>query len=453
MGTIRFRLTLWYAALFLAAGVALLGLVYVLVGQAFPATDPTFVDRVAARPGTRDARDTLQEFGFFVVPGVQTDTRPGGQGGPEGGGPQGGGAPQSGGAPQGSQGSVQVVPFDPGATGQRLDAVLTFVEAGRLEARDEALDTLLVQSSLALAAMAVLSVLAGWLIAGRMLRPVANITSTVRRISGEQLADHRVALDGPRDELKELADQFDAMLDRLDSAFRAQREFVANASHELRTPLAVMRAELDVTFDDPNATTAEMRESATVIRRAISRSEGLIAALLTLERADAPRQQSVPVDLGERAQAVLDQYAEQARDRGIELRPTLEPAPLVGDPILAERMIENLLSNAIAYNQAPEGGSGWIEITTRREGAASVLRVSNSASDVDALTVDTLFDRFRRLDNSRSRETGGHGLGLAIVRAVARHHGGEAAAHAVPGGLAFEVRIPAASAESPSAAS
>jgi len=413
VGTIRLRLTLWYAALFLAAGIVLLVLVYLLVGRAFPAVDPTFVNRVANRPQASDARDTLENLG--VLP-------------PRRGGPS---------RPQGGQSE------------DRVEAILEFVEQGRVQAREEALDTLVVQSSLALLAMGVISVGVGWWVAGRMLRPVADITGTVRRINGERLSAHRVALGGPRDELKELADQFDAMLDRLDGAFRAQREFVANASHELRTPLAVMRTELDVTFDDPNATPEEMRASAHVLRRAIGRSEALFAALLTLERADAPRQRSERVDLAERAQAILDQYAEQARTRGIELRSTLDSAKVLGDPVLIERMIENLVANAIAYNEAAEGGPGWIEVTTRQDERASVVRVANSSSDVDALTVDSLFERFRRLDTSRSRETGGHGLGLAIVRAVARHHGGDALAQPIAGGLAFEVRVPSPQATPP----
>lgn len=420
MGTIRLRLTLWYAALFLAAGVLLLVLVYVLVDRAFPAVDPTFVERVADRPQASNARDTLEDLG--VLPPRRNQPRP----------------------PQ-------------GLGDERLAAVIEFVEQGRVQAREDALDTLVVQSSLGLLAMAVLSVAAGWWVAGRMLRPVADITGTVRRISGDGLSRHRVSLEGPRDELKELADQFDAMLDRLDGAFRAQREFVANASHELRTPLAVMRAELDVTFDDPDASPEEMRESASVIRRAIGRSEALIAALLTLERADSPRQRSEAVDLAERTRGVVDQYAETARARGIDLRADLQAATVLGDPVLIERMVENLVSNAIAYNAPPEGASagsagsaerpgasGWVEVAVRRDGDEAVLRVSNSASDIDALTIDTLFERFRRLDTSRSRETGGHGLGLAIVRAVARHHGGDALARPVDGGVAFEVRVPVA---------
>lgn len=416
MGTIRFRLTLWYAGLFLLAGIVLLTLVYVLVDRAFPPTDPNFIQSVGERPGVQLRRDVLEELGLFQ--------------------------------PHNNQGRTGD-PLPASRFQEReLLAVVTFLEEGRQEARDQALQTLVVQSSVALAAMLVLSVVAGWIVAGRMLRPVSNITDTVRRIGSERLHE-RVALAGPRDELKELADQFDAMLERLDEAFRAQREFVANASHELRTPLTVMRAELDVTFSDPDATTGEMRASAEVVQRAIQRAEALVAALLTLERADAPRAISEPVDLAALARAVLDQRAEAARERGIEIRPVLQPAAFKGDPVLVERLIENLISNALAYNNPSDGPSptGWVEVDTHVEhgvaGDVAVLRVANSGTPIDPATAPALFERFRRMDASRSRETGGYGLGLAIVRAVARHHGGEASARALPaGGLEVTVRIP-----------
>jgi signal transduction histidine kinase len=411
MGTIRFRLTLWYAGLFLLAGIALLALVYILVDRAFPQTDPNFIQSVGARPGVQVRREVLEDLGLILPPGSQR-------------------------VPPGANDSVRFQE-------REIGAVLAFLDEGRQEARDQALQTLVVQSSIALAAMLVLSVAAGWIVSGRMLRPVSNITGTVRRISGERLHE-RVALHGPRDELKELADQFDAMLDRLDEAFRAQREFVANASHELRTPLAVMRAELDVTFGDPDATPEEMRASAEVVQRAIQRAEALVAALLTLERADAPRAVSEPVDLAALARSVLEQRAELTRERGIEVRPTLRETTFQGDPVLTERLIENLIANAIAYNLSGPDSGGWIEVDTHREGDHVVLRVVNSGAPIDPDLASTLFDRFRRLDASRSRETGGYGLGLAIVRAVARHHGGDATARALPsGGLEVTVRIPA----------
>ncbi len=393
MGTIRFRLTLWYAALFLASGVLLLALVYVLVDRAFPEQDPGFVDRIGVRAGVPGLRDSLRG----------QDPLPPRRGGP---------------AP----------------------AFIDLLEESRRDAREQALRQLLTQSSVALGLMSVASLGAGWLVAGRMLRPVSDITHTVRRINAERLHE-RVALDGPRDELKELADQFDAMLDRLDEAFHAQHDFVANASHELRTPLAVMRTELDVTYDNPDATPEEMRASAEVLRRAIARSEALVTALLTLERADAPLANRTRVDLPERVRAVLDTRAGDAAARAIEVRATLDAATVAGDAVLLDRLIENLVANAIAYNI----DGGWIEVSTRTSDGTVTLRVANAGTKIDPAVVDGLFERFRRLDDSRSRDSGGYGLGLAIVRAVARHHGGEAQARALSGGgLEITVTVPAA---------
>lgn len=398
MGTIRFRLTLWYAAVVLIAGVVLLALVYILVGRAFPERDPEFLGRVQDRPALQARRADLQALGFDFVPGT---LRP-----------------------------------SPGGGDRAGVLLIDLVEEARAEARDQAFRALVVQSSVALGVLMLGSLGAGWFISGRMLRPVSDITATVQRITADRLHE-RVALVGPRDELKELGDQFDAMLDRLDHAFRAQREFVANASHELRTPLAVMRTELDVTYDDPDASIEDLRAGAVVMRRAIARAEALIAALLTLERADAPRVAADPVDLADVARAAL---GAGSADQGLELRSTLAPALVSGDRVLLERMVGNLIANALAYNAE----RGWIEIETSTEGGTAVLRVANAGDVIDPASVEWLFERFRRRDDSRSRESGGYGVGLAIVRAVARHHGGEASARALEaGGLEVTVRIPA----------
>ncbi len=437
MGTIRVRLTVWYATLFLVASIVLLVLLNVLVERAIPTTDPAWVQRVADRPGAAPFRGELEALGIV---------RPRGDGL---GGPLSGPGMRPSGPDQGP-----IPPLRGSGGDMSIDAILEFVEEGRIEARDQALDTLLVQSSLALGVLLVISVGAGWLVAGRMLRPVAEIAATVRRIDAERL-DGRVALDGPRDELKELADQFDAMLDRLDAAFRAQREFVANASHELRTPLAIMRAELDVTFGDPDADVESLRASADTIRRAIARSEALISALLTLERADAPRQVTRAIDLAEVVGQVLSRHEAAADGRGIEIRRDLAPSPIEGDPVLIERLVENLVTNAIAYNASSDdggaGGARWIsvatQVTAEADGGAGVqLVVSNSSAPIEDEVLAGLFERFRRTDDSRARETGGHGLGLAIVRAVARHHGGDASARSIEGpagpGVEFTVRLP-----------
>ncbi|MEZ4554738.1 MAG: ATP-binding protein [Dehalococcoidia bacterium] len=385
MTTIRVRLTLWYAALFLLAGIVLLVLVNVLVERAMPAADRAFAERVLNRPLGRAPLGALAR-----------------------------------------QEALQVA------------------EQARVEARDEALDTLLVRSSMALGVMLVASVGAGWFIAGRMLRPVASITETARRIDSRRL-DERIALQGPRDELRELADQFDAMLDRLDGAFRAQREFVANASHELRTPLSIIRTELDVTLADSHATVADRRQSAEVIRRATLRSEALIAALLTLERADAPRQADEEVDLARMVVEALERRTGDLQARDIEVARALGPAHVRGDRVLLEQLVENLLANATAYCEPDAAGRRWLAVRTGIEDGMAVLRVTNSSRDVDAAALDGLFERFRRIDDGRSRASGGHGLGLSIVRAVARHHAGDVRARVLDGpAVEFEVAIPAA---------
>lgn len=406
MTTIRMRLTLWYAGLFLVSGVVLVALVYTLLSHAFLVTDRGFADRVAQRAGVPVQRP------------AQTPSA---------------GVPQ---LPPPPEVRFRLRAGDP----ERAVALATVLEQSRTAARSEALRELLVQSSIALGAMAALSLAAGWLIAGRMLRPVVAITDTVRRINAEHL-DERVALAGPHDELKHLADQFDAMLDRLDEAFQAQREFVANASHELRTPLAVMRTELEVALADPDVSAAELRESAAVVQRAIARSEALVTALLTLARADAPLTAAARVALDEVTQAAITAQQSRIDARGLTVRDTHAPATVRGDATLLDRMVANLIENAIAYNR----DGGWIEVETHAVDHTVTLRVANAGAEIDPAAVGGLFERFRRLDDSRARADGGHGLGMAIVRAVARHHSGDATAEALPGGgLAVTVTLPAA---------
>ena len=271
-----------------------------------------------------------------------------------------------------------------------------------------------------------------------MLRPLSEISATVRRISDESL-DQRVALGGPADELKELADQFDVMLDRLEAAFRAQREFVANASHELRTPLAIIRTELDVALDAENATSEELREMGTVVRQAIARSERLLDQLLILARADEPVQSTERVDLAAVAERMLDEQSTAIDQRGVSARRELATAELAGDRVLLERLVGNLVENAVRHNEQ----DGWLAVATDRDGQQVTIRVSNGGPEIEDDDVGRLFDRFARLDRSRSRATGGYGLGLSIVRAIARSHGGEAHASARRGGgLDVTVMLP-----------
>jgi hypothetical protein len=322
-------------------------------------------------------------------------------------------------------------------------------------ARTEVLQVGSVAFALVVAAAAMVS----WVLTGHVLRPVHEVTATARRLSAESL-DERIDLEGPRDEVAELADTFDAMLDRLQAAFDAQRRFVANASHELRTPLAVLRTEIDVTLADPDADVAELRRMAGVLRDATRRAEGLVEGLLLLARTEAADHRSAAgderVDLDLAARGALD--AVRAEVEGRRLRVDVshgadgaagETALVVGDAALLERVVGNLVENAVRHNV--EGG--WLSVTTRRvlEGAPEhadrehprvELVVGSSGPELDPERVPDLFEPFRR---GADRVGTGSGLGLSIVRAVVRSHGGTVAAEPVPGGgLSVRVLLPAA---------
>ena len=209
------------------------------------------------------------------------------------------------------------------------------------------------------AAMTGLSVLFGWAMAGRVLRPLQRITATAKRVSQDNL-DERIALEGPRDELKELADTFDGMLERLSAAFASQRRFVANASHELRTPLTVIRTELDVTLADAHATNADLRAMGETVRDATLDTERLIQALLTLARSEGGSRRRDPVDLADCARIAVAQTGAEAAARGLDVRPALDPAPVRGDRRLLERLVANLVENAVRHNV--DGGA--VEVRT-----------------------------------------------------------------------------------------
>jgi len=315
-----------------------------------------------------------------------------------------------------------------------LGAFLRGVEE---QAVAEALDVLLRQSAMMLLLTGVVSLVLGWFIAGRMLRPVHEITTVARRLSASTL-DERIDLQGPPDELKELADTFDDMLDRLAASFRAQREFVANASHELRTPLAIMRTEVDVTLSDPEASAEELRRMAETLRKATVRSEELIDSLLVLAgSAEIGRREAV--DLSRVAQCAVDLDRARAAERRLTFDLALAPAPVSGDPTLLDRLATNLIDNAVRY--APDGDK--IRVSTSASPDGVTLAVGNGGEPIAADEVPRLFERFYRRDTSRSRRTGGAGLGLAIVAAVAHAHGGAARAEApAAGGLVVTVTLP-----------
>ena len=327
------------------------------------------------------------------------------------------------------------------ADGRRLDQVLADYQA---ELRDTALHQLVVQSSIALGIVALASVGVGWVVAGRALRPLTRVTATARRLSEANLHE-RLALDGPDDELKELADTFDAMLGRLEAAFESQRRFVANASHELRTPVSIQRTLVDVALADPDTSPEEFRTMAAAVGDAADRSESLIDGLLVLarsERGDLPQE---PVDLADIATAALDQVEADAAGADLRVERDVQPAPTTGSRVLLERLVANLVQNAVRHNQP----GGWLRVHTATEGSTATLSVANGGPVLDPAQVPALFEPFRRLSANgrqpadRVDSARGVGLGLSIVRAVAvAHRGGVRAEPLTSGGLIVKVRLP-----------
>jgi signal transduction histidine kinase len=374
--TIRLRLTALYGAVFLVTGAALLTVGYIFVRNNLRTHHSLRSELL--RLGIRPARG---EFGF----------------------------------PPGSP------------TGKLIHTVQNQILGG-------ALHRLLIEYAVALVVMTALSVLIGWLLAGRALAPLRDITATARRVSSENLGE-RIDLPGPADELRELADTFDGMLARLDGAFASQRHFVANASHELRTPLAIMRTEVDVALADPDASIEELRAMGEAIRDTVDRCERLIASLLLLARSEAATGQEEPVDIAAlTADCITDLWA-RAQEAHVAIQDDLEPAWTSGHPGLLERLIANLIDNAIRHNV--EGG--YLQVQTRTDGDVVGLVVTNGGEPIDPERVEELAEPFRRLDRSAR----GFGLGLSIVRSIAEAHHGEAVLSApAAGGLEVRVTLP-----------
>jgi signal transduction histidine kinase len=294
------------------------------------------------------------------------------------------------------------------------------------------------QSAIALAVMAMLAFALGWLVAGRVLRPLRTITATARRISVTSLHE-RLALPGPDDEFKELADTLDSLLARLEASFTAQRTFVANASHELRTPLTLDRTLLQVALRNPNATIEQWRATGQELLASGQQQERILEALLTLASSQAGTSRHQPVDLSEVTTARLRAARARIQRQRLHLQASLSPASLYGDPDLIDRLTANLLDNAIQHN-TPDGS---IEITTTASNGHAVLTVANTGPLVPPAEVSRLLQPFQRLA-ARTSTGNGHGLGLSIVAAIATAHRADLAAHARPdGGLHIQVSFPA----------
>jgi signal transduction histidine kinase len=390
---VRLRLTLVYSGLFLAAGVALLAVTYGLVAQSFDTAPPA----TSSSPASQYVDQALQACKAENL------------------------------------GPAAMAKCENVAE-QSLNGVS---KASVADQRSRTLAHLLDYSLAALAAIVVTSAWLGWIVAGRALRPVHAITAAARRASEENLGE-RIALAGPDDELKELADTFDAMLGRLDAAFASQRRFVANASHELRTPLTVMRTAIDVTLAKPGRTPAQLETMAVEVRHAADRAEALIEALLTLARSDRGTEPREPLDVAVLAEDALDAAAPAIRAHPVTVQAVLEPAPAVGDPVLVERLVTNLIDNAVRHN-VPDG---WVQVATGTRAGMAFIDVANGGPLIPPELVPSLFEPFRRLSD-RAGSPDGMGLGLSIVRSVALAHRGYATARPRPaGGLEITVSLP-----------
>ncbi|MCW3014923.1 MAG: hypothetical protein JWO02_2015 [Solirubrobacterales bacterium] len=420
--TVRLRLTLLYTALFVTAGAALLGVTYGLVAGSLPSTPAsTRVGDTEPKPPSVKLTDPSQTVADACRSAIDRATCK---------------RTVAEGLPKALVDACQS-PTDPGLQRKCQLAFADGLSKGVTNQRDGTLRKLLLYSLLALAAMTLVSAGLGWLIAGRVLRPVHAITAAAQRASKENLGE-RIALAGPDDELKRLADTFDAMLARLDGAFAAQRDFVANASHELRTPLTLMRTSIDVTLAKPDRTAAQLEGMAVEVRSAVDRSEALIDGLLTLARSDRAATAREPVDLAVIAEDALELAAGHTpKDSDVAIEATLGDAPALGDRVLLERLAANLIDNAIAYNIP----GGWVRVSTGLRDATAFLEVVNSGPTIAPDDVAALFEPFRRLDGRAGRPAG-LGLGLSIVRAVATAHDARLDVQAPPaGGLKLVVEL------------
>jgi signal transduction histidine kinase len=284
-------------------------------------------------------------------------------------------------------------------------------------------------SGITILVLAIVSLLIGWWLAGRVLSPLHRITATARRLSLSNL-DERISLTGPRDELKELADTFDAMLDRLERSADSQRRFVANASHELRTPLAIQRAAIEIGLEDP--TPERLQEVRHDLLTANRRTERLIDGLLTLAQGDRGLEVSEPVQLD----TVVREAVSEIRANDVSVTVNVEPVTVPGDPVLLSRLVANLLDNAIRYNRP--GGGVWLNLC-----ANGNLTIGNTGPEIPEERIADLFEPFRRLERTRTGSAGGAGLGLSIVNSIAQAHGAVGWARPNPdGGLTFTLRFP-----------
>ena len=376
--TVRLRLALLYGILFFFSGALLLGLTYAGVSHTHGAYTQA-VPSIVVRPGTE---------------------------------------------------AEAAVPHGPGPPG-----VVSIVDSHQ---RNVNLRVQAIVSVIALAIMAAVSMGLGWLVAGRVLRPLRTITTAARDISATDL-HRRLALQGPDDEFRELGDTFDGLLARLDTSFQSQRQFVANASHELLTPLARLKTLAQVAIADPHASVASLRAAHERVLASEQQLQELIEALLGLASSERGLNRRESIDLATVTAEALAARREEIELKCLELNAALEGAHLQGERQLIERLVGNLLDNAIRHNTT----EGRIDVTTSTAAAGAVLSVANSGPMIAPEELERLQRPFQRLGAERINQGDGHGLGLSIVQAIARAHQATLSIQAQPdGGLDIEVSFP-----------
>jgi len=403
--TARLRLTLFYSVLFVVSGACLLAIPYLLLRG-------TTVGTI-----TYNAAD--HSYTYVGSDGVVHGTI----------------------APRSAAGTHPPRTSFFSGNGRQSRAMAEQLRALAVSQHAKELHQLLVYSAIALAVMAAVSVLLGWLIAGRVLRPVRTINASARRISAHNL-HQRLALEGPDDEFKELSATLDDLLERLDSSFESQRRFVANASHELRTPLTVERTLLQVALSDPDLSLETLRGVCEKLLASGVRQERLIDALLTLASSEGGLDHRERTDLADICRAALPRPGSYGERLRVHFEADIRSAPLEGDPRLVERLVANLLDNAIRHNVM----GGQVHVSTAVKDGRAVLSVTNTGPTVPPGEIERLFQPFQRLDGHRTHHTDGHGLGLSIVRAIAEAHDAALTVEPRPdGGLRMEVVFPAPS--------
>jgi signal transduction histidine kinase len=389
---VRMRLTLLYGGLFVLSGAVLLTVTYLLV--AGTTTSLVLIDGIQASPGADRPPRIHRSIGVD------------GTGAAAGGGP--------------------------GDIDQQAEALN---EQAR-HTHQEMIDNLMFNAVIALAITSVISIWLGWVVAGRVLRPLRSMTTTIQRITARNVHE-RLAVEGPRDELKDLADTVDGLLGRLETALDSHKRFVANAAHELRTPLTLEHALLEESLIDRDPTVDTFRTNFERLLT-ISKQQGrLLEALLFLATSERGLDRPEPVDLADLADEAVDAVRPAAGSRGLRLDARIAPASLEGDPALVGRLVANLLDNALSYN-VPDGR---VQLTVGTRAGRAFLTAANTGQRVPDDQVDRLFHPFQRL--SRSADDGHHGLGLSIVRSIVDAHGAELTARAgTDGGLVVDVLFP-----------